>query len=118
MFAVADSSESWPQIQESGRFALSILSETQRAVSEDFARSSTHKFTGHEWGLGSWGQPLLAGAIAHVECVLDAVYPGGDHKIVVGRMLALYESREPDLPLLFFRRQYHRVDPALAVRPS
>jgi flavin reductase (DIM6/NTAB) family NADH-FMN oxidoreductase RutF len=52
---------------------------------------------------------VLDEAIAYLDCGLEAQYPGGDHTIVVGRVLDL-DLREGARPLLFFRGRYSRMD--------
>ena len=49
--------------------------------------------------------------IAYLDCGFEAEYPGGDHKIVVGRVLDL-DMREGSRPLLFYRGGYSRMHDA------
>ena len=49
--------------------------------------------------------PLLAGALAWVDCTFHAEYDGGDHTIVVANVLDLDAAPEGE-PLLFFRGDY------------
>jgi flavin reductase (DIM6/NTAB) family NADH-FMN oxidoreductase RutF len=51
---------------------------------------------------------VLEDAIAYLDCEYEAQYPGGDHLIVVGRVLDL-DMREGARPLLFFRGGYERM---------
>jgi flavin reductase (DIM6/NTAB) family NADH-FMN oxidoreductase RutF len=51
------------------------------------------------------GCPQIAGALASVECVPYDTYPGGDHTIVVGRVVDV-QLGAPDAPLLYFRHQF------------
>ena len=37
--------------------------------------------------------PVIAEALAHVECQVEAEYPGGDHVLVVGRVVAVAADR-------------------------
>ncbi|SHN15197.1 flavin reductase family protein [Cryptosporangium aurantiacum] len=110
-FSPARSSTTWPRIRATGRFAINILAAHQRAVSQTFAVSGGDKFAGLRWHAGPHGQPLLDGALAHIECRLTDSYPGGDHEIVVGHVLDLVTSEESTDPLLYFRSQYRRLQP-------
>jgi flavin reductase (DIM6/NTAB) family NADH-FMN oxidoreductase RutF len=105
LFCPARTSTTWPRIRAARRFALNILAADQRELSVSFSRSGTDKFAGVSWEAGRTGAPLLAGALAHVESVLEEVYPGGDHEIVVGRVVGL-EIRRDTSPLAFFRGDY------------
>lgn len=102
------SSTSWPRIRAVGRFCVNVLDEGQADVSTQFARSGGPKFDGVTWVPGVVGAPRLAGAIAHIECEVEALYDGGDHEIVVGRVLAL-DHQEDRHPLLYFRSRYAMV---------
>jgi flavin reductase (DIM6/NTAB) family NADH-FMN oxidoreductase RutF len=102
MFSPARTSTSWPRIRAVGRFAVNILAEDQEELCRRFAVSGGDKFAGVDWHPGTTGAPILAGTLAHVECVLHAVHPGGDHDIVVGSPVSLQETSTAQ-PLLFFR---------------
>jgi flavin reductase (DIM6/NTAB) family NADH-FMN oxidoreductase RutF len=105
LFCPARSSTSWPMIRAAGRFALNILASDQQETSVAFARSGGDKFAGVAWEPGRTGAPLLAGALGHVECVLEHVYDGGDHEIAVGRVVDLAVRRDTT-PLIFYRGAY------------
>ena len=52
----------------------------------------------------------LDGVLGYVDCTIHAVHAGGDHCIVIGRVLdlaALSDKR----PLLFFRGEYRTIQP-------
>ncbi len=109
LFSASHSSTSWPRIRATGSFAVNILSAQQERISRMFAASGTDKFAGVDWAPGVVGAPLLGGCVAHIECRLESVYPGGDHDIVVGAPLALREEPAHE-PLLFFRSGYGRFE--------
>jgi 3-hydroxy-9,10-secoandrosta-1,3,5(10)-triene-9,17-dione monooxygenase reductase component len=109
LFSASHSSTSWPRIRAAGSFAVNILAVQQERVSRVFAATGTDKFAEVEWTPGLLGAPLLAGCVAHVECRLESVYPGGDHDIVIGAPLALREDPAHG-PLLFFRSGYGRFE--------
>lgn len=105
LFCPARSSTTWPRIRAAGRFAINILAADQEALSVGFSRSGVDKFAGVDWQPGHTGSPLLAGALGHVECTLERVYDGGDHEIVLGRVVDLAVRRDAR-PLVFFRGAY------------
>ena len=45
------------------------------------------------------------GSIAYIDCTIEAVYDGGDHDIVVGRVVEL-EVLDAKDPLLFWKGGY------------
>ncbi len=105
LFCPARSSTTWPRVRAAGCFAVNILAGDQQELSVAFSRSGTDKFAGVAWEPGRTGSPLLAGALGHVECTLEHVYDGGDHEIVVGRVIDLAIRRDAS-PLIFFRGAY------------
>ena len=60
------------------------------------------------------GAPLLDGALATLECQTFAVYDGGDHSIIVGRVIAVGGSADPPArgPLVHYAGRYHPPRPA------
>lgn len=106
----AKSSSSWPRISASGGFCANILADDQEAVCRAFATRGADKFRGIGWTPApGTGSPLLAGALAWVDCRLEAEHDGGDHLIAVGRVLdvGVGEGR----PLLFYRGGFGGFEP-------
>ncbi|MDH6234797.1 flavin reductase (DIM6/NTAB) family NADH-FMN oxidoreductase RutF [Mesorhizobium soli] len=110
---------SLPLFLESGRFAVNVLADDQEHLSKRFAAPSEDKFEGVEVRHGRTGLPLLEGAAAHFECDLAATYEGGDHLILLGRVVALMRVDEP-MPLVFALGGYQRlsVTKAVAATPA
>jgi 3-hydroxy-9,10-secoandrosta-1,3,5(10)-triene-9,17-dione monooxygenase reductase component len=101
-------------IWTSGGFSVNILQCDQQALSTYFAGGWTEpsppRFSFTSW----YGGPLLDGCAAALGCAVEAIHEGGDHWIVVGRVLSLYRSEEAR-PLVFRSGRYTRlVDPAEA----
>ncbi len=105
-FAPARTSTTWPRIRDIGAFCVNVLAAGQRDRSVGFARSgAVDKFAGVDWWPAPSGAPVLEGVSAWVDCTLRAEHDGGDHTIVVGRVLDL--GADPTrLPLLFYRGGY------------
>jgi 3,4-dihydroxy-2-butanone 4-phosphate synthase len=107
---LARSSETLAAVRAEGRFAVNILAADQRHHSDRFAKKGdavgAHEvdFDDHELGV-----PVLPGALATIACAVEAIYPAGDHEIVVGLAHHL-EHREPGAkPLLFYRGAYSEI---------
>jgi 3-hydroxy-9,10-secoandrosta-1,3,5(10)-triene-9,17-dione monooxygenase reductase component len=99
-------STSWPLIRETGRFCVNILGSRQEHLSRQFAKSGGDKFAGVDWAPTAAGLPGLTGALAWIDCVIEAEHPAGDHTIVIGRVVGLGVGKSTAGPLLFFRGQY------------
>lgn len=116
-FCPARTSTTWPRIRAAGAFAVNILAADQQDLCRRFAVTGGDKFRGTAWRPGGNGAPLLDGALATVECELEAVLDGGDHEIALGRVTALTAHRE-GAPLLYFRRTYGRLPSSSAMSSS
>ncbi|WEG08414.1 flavin reductase family protein [Microbacterium horticulturae] len=110
MVSPARDSKSWGRIAAGGRFAINVLGGHQHELSSRFAQHRDDKFSGVRWLPGQLGLPLLDGAIAHIECEIADVFPGGDHYIAVGHVRTLNSVVDDPEPLLFFRAGYRSLD--------
>lgn len=73
-------------------FAVHILAAHETSAVSRFTRRGGEKFTGLDWTPGVTGAPLLPMGVARLECRTWQQYDGGDHVILVGRVIALHES--------------------------
>ena len=99
------------QMQRAEAFGVSILAADQEEVSNLFARTTKpaeSSLQGVGYRLGSLNEPLLEGALVHLECRLAERLDGGDHIIVVGDVVAGAKVRDAD-PLLFHGGRYARL---------
>lgn len=89
-------------------FGVNILAADQRPISDLFASHGApdEPMGGFEYRTGTTGVPLLAGALAHVECRITERLPGGDHTIVIGEAIEVAYDAEDAAPLLFHRGGY------------
>lgn len=99
-------------IQHAGGFSINILSEDQEALSRYFA-GSWKPVTPPEFRFAPWeGGPRLVGCLASVGCLTDRFIEAGDHRIVLGRAVALHHGDPSARPLLFFGGRYRRLTEA------
>lgn len=97
-------------IERAGAFAVSILREDSEAMARRFADHPTgEKFDGVGHRDETTGAPVLADALAWVDCRLRSSHDGGDHTIYVGEVVAGGASEGG--PLLHFRGGFGRVAP-------
>jgi 3-hydroxy-9,10-secoandrosta-1,3,5(10)-triene-9,17-dione monooxygenase reductase component len=100
-FAPGATSTSWPPIEANGACTVNVLGEEQEALARSFARSGTDKFAGVGWAAGATGAPRLHDTLAWMDCRIEHVLDGGDHRLVVARVVELGAGRGD--PLLFYR---------------
>jgi flavin reductase (DIM6/NTAB) family NADH-FMN oxidoreductase RutF len=106
-FLPARTSRSWPRIRAVGRFCVNVLAADQEALARLFAAPHDERFDGVAWRPAPYsGAPLLDGAVAWVDCAIEAVVPAGDHHFVLGRVHDLGLENAAADPLVFFRGGY------------
>lgn len=109
LFCLDNRSESLASFLETPGFALSILAADQQQLSTNFARvPPALRWDGVPMVLGDGGVPLIQGALAVLDCVRYAAYEGGDHTILVGRVIGF--ANQPGSPLLYYRGAYAALD--------
>lgn len=101
LWSLARTAQSFPLFQEATHFAVNILNAEQMALANQFARSGGDKFAGLPVEEGIAGTPILPDCAAVFECETVARHDGGDHVIIVARVL---RHRHEDRPLLLFAK--------------
>ncbi|MFB8398242.1 flavin reductase family protein [Streptomyces yangpuensis] len=108
-FMVARTSTTWPRIARAGVFCVNILGAEQGGLCRSFAVSGADKFAGvTHTPAPVTGSPQLDAVPAWIDCRIHAVHTGGDHLIVVGRVVAMGAAGEGD-PLLFHKGRFGRL---------
>jgi len=90
--------------EKSGHFAINFLSSEQRHLSVRFSELPEGRFSGISWTPGTEGAPLIEGAIGSIECRTTQIIDAGDHRALIGEVIAASVG-EGD-PLVFFRSSY------------
>jgi flavin reductase (DIM6/NTAB) family NADH-FMN oxidoreductase RutF len=80
-------------------FAVNIMPADAKDETLQFCRPSDDKFSGIDWHAGETGVPVLASAIATLECRTSRRIESGDHEIYIGDVLAM--NRTEGMPLIF-----------------
>ena len=89
-------------------FAVNVLQTGQQPASIRFSTRDEDRFGATPWSTGETGAPLLMDSLAVFECERHAVHDGGDHDMLIGRLLRASFDRNMD-PLLYFRGKYRRL---------
>lgn len=91
-------------------FAVNILGEGQRELSESFAwRPESERFRHGNWATAVTGAPILIDALAWLDCRIHSRLAAGTHEIVVGEVLASGVPRPEDRPLVYWNRDYRQL---------
>ena len=90
-------------------FAINVLAKEQQPLSSQYAKKGQHTVEQAHFRSGKYGAPIIHDALVSFECELDATHEGGDHLIIVGRVLDMQERPDGD-PLLFYAGGYRELD--------
>jgi flavin reductase (DIM6/NTAB) family NADH-FMN oxidoreductase RutF len=107
-------SNSIPLIDSSGIFAVSFLNADQQVISDRFAgriplAEGEDRFTGVSTHLAVTGAPIIADAIAWVDCKVASKHDGSTHWIYIGEVQATGKNPSNPAPLLYFDRAYRTM---------
>jgi len=97
-------------LPQTTRFSVSFLREDQQALSNYFAGAWKEPQPPPFRFVQDQGAPRLEGSLAALICEKQIVHDGGDHWLVIGRVLALHQGVEPHYPLLFFKGKYQNME--------
>lgn len=105
LWSIANNANTFDTFIGAEYFAVNVLTIRQQELSSRFASKGTDKFANLECRDGLHGVPILPEYAACFECRTEYQYGGGDHTIIVGRVLRL-EDRDED-PLIFYRGHFN-----------
>jgi flavin reductase (DIM6/NTAB) family NADH-FMN oxidoreductase RutF len=108
LFSVGRNALSLKRLLDTRCFVVNILAREHQHISSTFARPLEKDWSGIDHRMNDFTAPLINDALAHFECEHYAQHDGGDHVIVVGRVIN-FEHRPSGLPLVFFRGQYREI---------
>lgn len=89
-------------------FAVHILEDDQSELSGRFAGPG-ERFDGLVWTPGPFGAPLMHGGVARLVCDRHSTADGGDHIILIGRVVQV--DAFAGEPLLYYRGGYRSLAP-------
>ena len=106
LFCLAKKAHLASVIHNATGFSVNFLTQAQQDLSTYFAgmwkEPTPPPFTFEPWE----GGPKLGGVGAAMGCAMETIHEGGDHYIVVGRVLALYRHEPVPPPLVFHSGRY------------
>ena len=101
LWSIAKSSRRYQTFTKAPEFTVSVLGEDGRAAAETIAAGDDVETVPLEDGDGP---PAIAGALAVFHCRREWLYDGGDHVVIVGRVLG-FRHRDGN-PLVFCDGRY------------
>ena len=108
LWSPAKSSSRFHHYATAQHYVIHVLPDTAQDWLARFNRGGPG-FDGLDHDVNEQGVPVIASALARFECIQHATHEGGDHLIVVGRVLrAAYRT---GAPLIFSQGKYGGFSP-------
>ena len=111
LWCLQNSSTSLAAFDIGRKFSVNILGAQQRSIAMQFSGKAPAKFPNMARLDPDGPPPRLADCLCRLDCVATDIYPAGDHRIIVGRVVGL---DHPDgEPMLFHSGRFGRfaLDP-------
>lgn len=106
-------SKSLEAFRSAGAFAINILAEDQKDLSNRFASGQiADKFEGVAWRSGHRGLPIIEDCVATFECDKFAEHLAGDHVLFLGQVAKFDHGRHED-SLVFYKGAYMMLTQSL-----
>jgi len=109
LWSVTKAALSAPVFKAADNFAVHVLASSQVELSNRFARSGEDKFAGLNYTTNTNGCPVLPECVARFDCKTWQVYEGGDHWIIVGKVVHI--EKRNDEGLVFCDGSYATANP-------
>ncbi|MFF7388924.1 flavin reductase family protein [Streptomyces scabiei] len=110
-FLPGRSSTTWPRIMAGGAFCVNVLAAGQEGLCRDVSAKAPDVFDRHPWRGSPSGSPVLAGAVAWIDCDIADVWTLGDHYFVLGHVRELGVEKTGAAPLVFSRGRLAPLPP-------
>jgi flavin-dependent trigonelline monooxygenase, reductase component len=92
LVSIAKTSSNYQTFSTAGHFAINILAENQKELSNTFARPSEDRFANVDWQLSEHRNPLIGDVSAWFDCTTHTVIDAGDHALIVGKVEAFHSA--------------------------
>ncbi|MEK6293766.1 MAG: flavin reductase [Paraburkholderia tropica] len=92
LVSIAKTSSNYQTFSTTGHFAINILAENQKELSNTFARPSDDRFANVNWQLSANRNPLIDDVSAWFDCTTHAIIDAGDHALIVGKVEAFHSA--------------------------
>jgi flavin reductase (DIM6/NTAB) family NADH-FMN oxidoreductase RutF len=111
LFAVQNTSTTWPVLRRAGRIGVSVMGESHRQACRQLASKTGDRFAGLDIATTGPGAVFIRDAPLWLETVIEGEVPAGDHHVVLLRIVSL-GSRPEISPLVFHRSDFRRLEVA------
>ena len=103
LWSPAKSSRRYEAFMNATEFAIHVASFDQLDLCRDFAKSAEGS-SDTDWKQAATGCPYLEGGVARFMCKQHATFDGGDHTIIVGKVVDFQAQK--GAPLIYCKGKY------------
>ena len=86
LVSIAKTSSNYNNFANASHFAINILAEEQKDISNTFARPSDDRFANLAWTKSASHNPIIDQVSAWFDCTTYQVVDAGDHAILIGKV--------------------------------
>ncbi|WP_043972977.1 flavin-dependent trigonelline monooxygenase reductase component [Acinetobacter sp. NBRC 110496] len=86
LVSIAKTSSNYHNFANASHFAINILAEEQKDISNTFARPSDDRFANLAWSKSAFQNPLIDHVSAWFDCTTSQIVDAGDHAILIGKV--------------------------------
>lgn len=105
LFAIQNSSTTWPTLRKANHLGASLLGKAQDDVCQQLSSRNKDRFSGLATTTTDGGAIFVGGSAMWLDCKIVEEIPAGDHHIVVFQVEGL--QCEPDIePLVFHQSNF------------
>jgi len=109
LWSIDKRSSALETFREASHFAVNILASDQSDLSNNFARPQDDKYADVKHLDGAGGAPVFEGVAGYFECENYQFVEGGDHWIIIGKVVNFVDASRP--PLVYHQGGYSMVIP-------
>jgi flavin reductase (DIM6/NTAB) family NADH-FMN oxidoreductase RutF len=110
MFAVQNTSRTWPVLRGADRIGVSILGTEHDGVCRQIASRTGDRFAGLELHTSDGGAVFLEQAALWLDCSVENEVPAGDHQVVLLRVHGFSTHDGAHEPLVFHGSEFRRLE--------
>ena len=110
--SISNASHTLEVLQARGSYGVHILGDWQADLARQLSRDLRDKLADVDYRLDARNVPCIGDCLRSLTCDVEAVLPGGDHSVLLGRIVELNPfgyDRPIGSPLIFHQRGYFRL---------
>lgn len=108
LWSLRNDSECYAAFTQARYYTINVLRQQQQDLSNRYASPDEHRLLPGHYRIGKTGSPVMRDVLCSFECEIWQRYDGGDHTILVGKVLET-DTRPSGKPLLFHGGLYREL---------